>query len=50
MVLLPGFALPPSHPLAGREAYQCDVCRGISYPADPSFCPYCAKAALEEES
>lgn len=40
--LLPGYALPSSHPLAGREAYQCDVCEGICYPpAPPSECPYC---------
>lgn len=38
---LPGFALPASHPLAGREAFQCDKCGGISYPPKADKCPYC---------
>ena len=39
---LPGYPLPDSHPFAGREAYQCSECEGISYPPDPNKgCPYC---------
>ena len=39
---LPGYRLPDWHPLAGREAYRCDVCRGISFPPDwTKGCPYC---------
>jgi rubrerythrin len=42
LTLLEGFQLPDAHPLAGREAYQCSVCEGISYPPDPDKgCPYC---------
>lgn len=45
---LEGLALPASHPFAGRHAYQCSECRGISYPpglvgrvVNVPGCPYC---------
>jgi rubrerythrin len=36
--------LPDGHPLAPREAWQCDICHGIFYPngEQPTECPYCA--------
>lgn len=35
--------IPAGHPLAGREAWQCNICQGIFYPEDnePVECPYC---------
>jgi len=37
--------LPSGHMLAGRYAWQCDICRGIFYPenGEPAECPYCAE-------
>lgn len=35
--------IPAGQPLAGREAWQCNICQGIFYPEDnePVECPYC---------
>jgi rubrerythrin len=35
--------IPAGHPLAGREAWQCNICQGIFYQEDnePVECPYC---------
>jgi rubrerythrin len=37
--------IPAGHPLAGREAWQCNICQGIFYPEDnePVECPYCTE-------
>ena len=36
--------LPAEHLLAGRNAWQCDICHGIFYPdGEPAECPYCAE-------
>jgi len=47
---LEGFTLPPGHPMAGREAWQCVTCEGIFYPerVPPVVCPYCAEDAEED--
>ena len=47
---LEGFTLPPAHPMAGREAWQCVTCEGIFYPerVPPVVCPYCAEDAEED--
>lgn len=46
---LAGYELPTWHPLAGREAFQCAVCQGISYPPDPKKgCPYCNDEEQED--
>ena len=46
---LEGLTLPPGHPMAGREAWQCVTCEGIFYPerVPPVVCPYCAEDAEE---
>lgn len=42
--------LPGGHPLAGRKAWQCEVCRGIFYPENDESveCPYCSAATQLE--
>lgn len=49
MTLVPGFRFQAPHPYAGRDAYQCSRCSGISHPDAPGApCPYCAEREDEE--
>lgn len=40
--------LPDYHPWPHKQGYQCSVCDGISFPEDPSECPYCAEEAEKD--